>query len=104
MNKAASVDTASEQLKKVGLIKTHDSGSSSDESDFDNEEDDDDEEGLAQEARALFSDKVFAKPEDVFKHEAETSGFNLISVVNNYCMGMLDYIKMINYIRKEVEY
>jgi hypothetical protein len=104
MNKAGSgVEGVVKNLDSLRLARKASNESSSDDSDLENYDDDDDDEPVElQEVKALFSDKVFTRVEDLFKYEAEVNGFNLINIVNNYSMGMFDYIKMINYIRKEV--
>jgi hypothetical protein len=105
MNKAESgIEGVAQKLDSLRLAAaSKNENNSSDDSDLDNDDEDDEDDLVeAQEVKALFADKVFTKVEELFKYEAKVNGFNLINVVNNYSMGMFDYIKMINFIRKEV--
>jgi hypothetical protein len=77
-----------------------DSSSSSSESDLYDDAEEDEEE--FENFKGLFSDKLFNNFIDLFKHEAEQNDFNIVNIVHKYDMTMIDYIKMINFIRKEV--
>jgi hypothetical protein len=52
--------------------------------------------------KGLFSAQLFDNVQDLFKHEFEHNKFNLVDVITRYKMSMMDYIKMINFIRVEV--
>ena len=69
---------------------------------FDEDGDEDENEYMNRQVKGLFCEKTFAGVKELFEHEAEFSGFNLVDVVNRFRMDMISYIKMINYIRKEV--
>lgn len=61
------------------------------------------EEGMCdQPVKGLFCDQVFASVKDLFKHEAEVNKFNIVRLVQDYQMTMFDYIKLVNFIRREV--
>lgn len=67
--------------------------------------DDDEEDYLANcQVKGLFCDKIFNNVKDLFRHEFESNNFNIIDVLKKFNMGMIDYIKMINFIRAEVGY
>lgn len=73
--------------------------------DDDLEDDEDDEDEDQVEVKSLFGvEKTFKNVKDLFKYEAETNSFNITDVLKRYNMSMIDYIKMINFIRKEVSY
>lgn len=96
------------KLKENDLSDSNDDScsrsSSDDDQDMAVDNDDDDEDYLANcQVKGLFCDKVFANVKDLFKHEFESNSFNLVDVLKKYNMGMIDYIKMINFIRAEVE-
>ena len=105
MNKPAA-ESNTEKLNRVNfkannyLNNDGTSSNSSDESDY--EEEDEEETTEFQQIKSLFSENAFFKSaKDLFKHEAEVNDFNLINIVNSYSMNMFDYIKMVNFIRKE---
>ena len=83
----------------VRVGQNADSDLSDNEQDY--EEEDEDEEDR-QEYRSLFSSKIFTSINDLFNHEAKTSGFDLVDVIDRYQMTLIDYIKMINFIRSKV--
>jgi hypothetical protein len=98
------MDTKIEKLN----INNYDreSESSSEEIEDDEElngfDDEDDEKENYCEVKGLFTDKIFNSVGDMFKYEAEFNQFNLIDVINKYKLDMLSYIKMVNFIRQEV--
>ena len=83
------------------------------ENDFEDEDEDEDdnEEGYEEvddeniQIQSLFNDSVFFdNVKDLFKYELEKNQFNLIKLVKKYKMDMMSYIRMINYIRKNVNF
>ena len=111
MNKAnVEVDELSKSLTKckptANGCSSDSSPSSSDhsssESETGDDESDDDEYLSNSQVTGLFSDKTFKNVNDLFRHEFEINKFNLVDVLKRNNMGMIDYIKMINYIRTEV--
>lgn len=74
--------------------------SDSEEQRFDDDEDDEMYE--MSQVKGLFSDKQFNNVIEMFKHEAESNLFNIIDIVNKYKLDMISYIKLINFIRREV--
>ena len=70
--------------------------SSGDEADFEEEE----EESIR--IKGLFDDQQFASLNELFKHESQKNGFNILKVIKKFKLNMLTYIKMINYIRATV--
>ena len=88
-------------LNEVSLSQS--SCSESETSDDDDVNDDDDDDYMSNsQVVGLFSDKTFKNVQDLFKHEFEVNKFNLVDILRKNNMGMIEYIKMINYIRKEV--
>ncbi|KAI8388385.1 S-adenosyl-L-methionine-dependent methyltransferase [Radiomyces spectabilis] len=55
------------------------------------------------ESQCLFCTKTFALPEEAFSHCAETHGFDFLGVKRSLGLEFYDCIRMINYIRKEVQ-
>jgi len=73
-----------------------------DDEDLNGFDDEDDEKENYCEVKGLFTDKIFNSVVEMFKYEAEFNQFNLIDVINKYKLDMLSYIKMVNFIRQEV--
>ena len=75
-------------------------------SDSDDEQgyEENDEEEDRQEYQSLFGQKVFSNIKDLFSFESQEFKFDLVDVIDRYNMTMMDYIKMINFIRSEVYY
>lgn len=72
-----------------------------DEQDYDELDNDDDDE---EQVKALFSgEKNFKNVIELFQYEANEANFNLVEILNRFNMNMIDYIKMINFIRSEVK-
>lgn len=88
--------------KTAAMNLTHSDDDDDADQDFDDDEEDDDSE--PQEYRSLFGghDKTFANVNELFNYEAKSHGFDLIDVIDRYHMTMIDYIKMINFIRSKV--
>jgi hypothetical protein len=109
MNKAQIENISIEKSNPSSTIRSRSesesSGSStqtgSSTSDDDEYQEEDEDEEIIQ-VEGLFSDKVFNSVKDLFKYEFENNNFNLIDIINRYQMSMIDYIKMINFIRAEV--
>jgi hypothetical protein len=105
MNKSG-VETTSEKPPVLAnsLNDLSSSENSCTESESDDEDDENDEEDymINSQVAGLFCDKTFKNVRDLFKHEFEVNKFNLIEILSKNNMGMIEYIKMINYIRKEV--
>ncbi len=83
------------------LIDCADSASSGAECDYDDIDSQDEADYVTREVNGLFTDKVFNSVRELFVYEAQENQFNLIDVVTRYDMGMVSYIKMINFIRSE---
>jgi hypothetical protein len=93
------------EMSALGLqmtAKKQDFASSESESDYDDYKEDEDDEYESVKVKGLFSDEFFNNIQDMFKHELKMNKFNLIDVVKRYNMEMIDYIKMINFIREKV--
>ena len=99
-NPTSSIRSRSESESSSGSSTQTGSSSSSDDDDENCYQEDEDEEIV--QIKGLFTDKVFNSVKDLYKYEFESNNFNLIDVINRYQMSMIDYIKMINYIRAEV--
>lgn len=95
--------TEQHEAKQSDIKKRVDSSSEEDLND-DNETDEEDEELEDMKVKGLFSDRIFKNVNEMFKHESEENNFNLINCVNRYNMNMIDYIKMINFIRSQVKH
>lgn len=91
-------------VRKTAAMNLNNSDDDDDDNqDFDDDEEDDDSE--PQEYRSLFGgdqDKTFTNVNELFNYEAKSHGFDLIDVIDRYHMTMIDYIKMINFIRSKV--
>ena len=77
-----------------------------DDDDDDNYEDYEDLENVEiVKIKGLFNEeKWFDDVQSLYKYEFENNNFNLIKIIKKYQMNMLSYIKMINFIRKNVSY
>lgn len=78
-----------------------DSASSGDECDYE-DVDQDESDFVNRRVKGLFSEEMFDNMKDMLTYEANQNGFNLVEVVAKFDMDMIEYIKMINFIRKEV--
>jgi len=76
--------------------------SSDSESDYDENEYKEVDEEECVKVKGLFCDEYFDNIQELFRHELKTNKFNLIDVVKRYNLEMIDYIKMINFIREKV--
>ena len=110
MNKSnVDIDESGKRLDKCSASNdssassvTSSSNMSSSESETGDEESDEDDYLSNSQVTGLFCDKTFKNVKDLFKHEFEMNKFNLVDILKKNNMGMIEYIKMINYIRKEV--
>jgi len=107
MNKS-SVEPSSEKLshinKPLNDLSSSENSCKDSDSESSDEDDDNDEEDymINSQVTGLFCDKTFKNVQDLFKYEFEVNKFNLIDVLKKNNMGMIEYIKMINFIRLEV--
>ena len=78
---------------------------SDDDDDGEDDNDDDEDDYLCNsQVVGLFCDRTFKNVKELFKHELDVNKFNLVEILKKNNMGMIEYIKMINFIRKEVEF
>ena len=110
MNKS-SIEATSEKLshreKHPTDLSSSENSSKESESESETNDDDDDDNDeedylINSQVVGLFCEKTFKNVQDLFKYEFEVNKFNLIEVLRKNNMGMIEYIKMINFIRQEV--
>ncbi len=75
----------------------------------DNNYDDLDDEGdntdiMKRQVKGLFTEKIFENVRELFKYESEINKFNIVDIIAKFNMDMISYIKMINFIREEVNF
>ena len=84
--------------QNLKISDSESSGAECDYNDFEGEEDD----FVSRRVIGLFSDREFENVNELFNYEASVNHFNIIDILDKFNMDMISYIKMINYIRKEV--
>ena len=96
------INELKQRVSQVNISSESENSSSDESSNNEDDEEDDDEIYEMSEVKGLFSNQMFKSVIEMFKHEADCNHFNLIEIVNKFKLDMISYIKLINFIRKEV--